>query len=296
MSKRVHVRQSIGGCYSGVGLEACAAIQTEKECVDDITLGPALAHGRTAAVYAWGDGRVLKLFCDGFTERAVEHEAEVARAIHACGQPAPAVHDVVCVSGRYGIVYERVDGPTMLDMLRQKPWRLLRYARQLATLQAHMHACAGPSEIPPQRERLAGRIRRADALPDDVRDGVLSALADMPEGDRMCHGDLHPGNIVLTAMGPVIIDWMDATRGNSLADVARSSVLIMGFAQEQGAGLLLRPFLRVFHAIYLRQYYSLRPGGKRQVRRWFPIISAARLAEDIPELRQWLLDQVKRAG
>ena len=87
--------------------------------MDDVTLGRALAHGRTAAVYAWGDGRVLKLFNDRFSERAVKHEADVARASHACGQPAPAVHDVVCVSGRYGIVYERVDGPTMLDMLRQ---------------------------------------------------------------------------------------------------------------------------------------------------------------------------------
>lgn len=38
--------------------------------------------------------------------------------------------------------------------------------------------------------------------------------------------DFHPDNVLLAARGPVIIDWPDATRGQPLADVARTSLLL----------------------------------------------------------------------
>src|SRR5215475_12266456 len=33
---------------------------------------------------------------------------------------------------------------------------------------------------------------------------------DMPDGDRLCHGDFHPLNILGNTLDPMIIDWLDA--------------------------------------------------------------------------------------
>ena len=47
----------------------------------EIALGAPLAQGRTAEVFAWDDGHVLKLFRPGWDMDVASHEAEIARAM-----------------------------------------------------------------------------------------------------------------------------------------------------------------------------------------------------------------------
>ena len=48
----------------------------------------------------------------------------------------------------------------------------------------------------------------------------------MPEGDRLCHGDFHPINVLGEVSRPVVIDWPDACRGDPAADLCRSYLLL----------------------------------------------------------------------
>lgn len=262
-------------------------------------LGQPMARGRTADVYAWGDDRVLKLFHEWFPLEDIEYEARIARAVHASGLPVPGVGDIVRVSERNGLLYERVEGPSMLQMVQRKPWQVLHFARRLSALQAEMHAqVPAPlfrADVPAQREKLERKIRQAGALPARLRSAVLAALAVMPGGDRICHGDFHPGNVLLTAKGEVVIDWIDATSGNPLADVARTTIILLGAAESnQIARLFMKAFVRLFHRVYLRSYFSLRPGGEHEYRHWLPIVAAARLSEGMPELESWLIAEARK--
>ena len=83
--------------------------------------GELLARGRTAEVFVWKDGQVLKLFLEKYPAEQVAYEARVTGAIYKAGLPAPAVGGVVEVDGRRGIIFERVDGPSMLQVLRYRP-------------------------------------------------------------------------------------------------------------------------------------------------------------------------------
>jgi len=257
-------------------------------------LGTPIALGRTAEIYAWKDGYIIKLFRDWMTAASVEYEAQVARAVHAARLPVPAVGEVVEINGRLGLVYERVEGMSMLETWRTKPWTLFRFARLLAELHADMHACTVP-ELPSQRQRLENRIRGTEALSADMMRAVLTVLDEMSDGERLCHGDFHPDNILMTAQGPVIIDWMDATRGNPLSDVARTSLLFRVAALPPGtpARWLIEAMRHWFHAAYLKRYFQLRPGDRRQLVTWQPVIAAARLGEDITEERDRLIALVK---
>jgi uncharacterized protein (TIGR02172 family) len=260
-------------------------------------LGRPIAYGRTAEIYAWQQGQILKLFHGWFALDDIRHEAQMAQAIHARGLPVPAVGELVRVDGRYGLVYERVEGPTMWQMFSLRPWRTPHYARRTAELHAEMHARSTNDDIPDQRRKLAGKIRRARPLPAPVGAKALAALESMPLGDRLCHGDFHPGNILMTAQGEVIIDWIDAASGNPLADVARTTVLALGAAEtDQIQGRLEKALVRIFHALYRRRYFQLRPGGQAEYRRWVPIVAAARLSENIPEIEAWLIAQAEGLG
>ncbi len=51
-----------------------------------------------------------------------------------------------------------------------------------------------------------------DALDLSARRGIEAAIERWPnwtddKGSAVCHGDVHPGNIIMTAAGPVLIDW-----------------------------------------------------------------------------------------
>jgi hypothetical protein len=44
--------------------------------------------------------------------------------------------------------------------------------------------------------RLAANIARVNVLDEPRKQVLLTRLADMPEGDRLCHGDFHPINVL----------------------------------------------------------------------------------------------------
>jgi Phosphotransferase enzyme family len=67
--------------------------------------------------------------------------------------------------------------------------------------------------------RLAPDVRQAwtEALPRLL--DACAALIDLDVPDTLIHGDLHPGNIVLTANGHVVVDWSNAAVGNPFVDL-----------------------------------------------------------------------------
>ncbi|MCC6191860.1 MAG: phosphotransferase [Anaerolineales bacterium] len=251
-----------------------------------------IAVGGTAEVYAWEPGWVLKLYFERYETGIAEFEHRIASAICATGLPVPAVGEIVNVSGRAGLLYQKCEGESMGDDLAKHPWRVISYARTLAELQAEMHAKPIQADLAPLRRRLAHKIQEAKPLPEDLRTTALKALEAMPDGDRLCHGDFHPGNILLSRPEPIIIDWIDASIGSPLADVARTSILARGLAAIETQAAWTRRFgIRLLHAVYLHRYFQLRPGRYDEYRRWLPIVAAARLSEGVAGWENWLLAQ-----
>jgi uncharacterized protein (TIGR02172 family) len=246
--------------------------------------GPRIGVGRTAEVYAWGDDQILKLYRADMPREWIYHEARIGHIVAEAGLHAPAIGDTVEVDGRLGIIYERIGGPAMLDALAHQPWRLHSLARQFAQVHVAMHTCMRP-ELPSQRQGLIRAIDYAPGLDDVTRQRILAALDRMPGGESVCHGDYHPGNIILSPRGPIVIDWMTACHGNAVADVARTVLLFrIGVLPEETplAQRLVTPLIRrAFLSAYLRAYRTLQPLSEDEIEAWLPILAAARLSERI---------------
>ncbi len=254
-----------------------------------------IAYGHTAEIYLLQDEQVLKLFYNQYDLEEAKYELKISRAVQTSGLPIPRVGELVQAKGRSGLTYQRVDGIPMLETLLRKPWTGFRYAKRMADLQARMHGLTIHAEMPMLHRRLMNKINRSTVLPNELKTEVVRLLRAMPEGDRLCHGDFHPENIMVTKDGEVIIDWIDATLGNPLADVARTTIIFLGAIEaSQIKNPIMKAFLRVFHGIYLHHYFSRRPGGERDFYRWLPIVAAARTSENITELEKWLLVQAEK--
>lgn len=263
--------------------------------MDERGLDP-IASGRTADVYPWDEGHVLKLYRPGTPPETAEYERLKTAAAHAAGLPVPEAGPVVEVEGRFGLVLERLDGRPMMEMLLQEPDAVEPMARRLASLHLEMHTRAGPEALPDQRARLWAKISRATVLSGAERDAMLAALDGLPGGDRLCHGDFHPGNVILTERGPFIIDWLDASRGNPMADVARTAILFLGQMENPAPGSAPLDAMKRYYRLYLDAYLQRDQGRRAELRRWLPIVAAARLSEGIEEQREWLLQVARTSG
>jgi aminoglycoside phosphotransferase (APT) family kinase protein len=155
--------------------------------------GPLIASGRDGDIFEFGDSLVLRKARDG---RSIEHEARIMVYAAGHGYPVPEVHDVRAKGSE--IVMDRIDGPLMMTLMVKRPWTIPRYASLLADLHDQLHEIPAPDWL------------------GQSSDG----------GDRLVHRDLHPLNVLVTASGPVVIDWANAARGEGLTDVALTYVLL----------------------------------------------------------------------
>lgn len=239
---------------------------------------------------------MLRLARDPRAVKMIEHELLALAAAHEAGAPVPAVGERVTVDGRPGVVLERVDGADLLGRLRARPWTLFQVARTLGLLHAGLHDVLAPDALPALRDQLRRRLG-SGLVPPEVRAAALARLEELPDGDRLLHGDLHPANVLRTSRGCVVIDWTNGARGDAEADVARTLLLVGGGSVPDDAPALLRALLPVLRRSivrgYLRAYRRRRPLDGERVARWRRVWAAARLAEDIPEERAYLLREAR---
>ena len=225
------------------------------------SLGDPVGSGAMSEVFAWDDGRVVKLFLAAY-DFAVERELDCAQAVHRAGVASPAVHGIVEVDGRRGIVYDRVDGPTLLDQLLRSARSPADVGRVLAAVHLAMHAVAVPS-LPDLATVIRARV--GDAA--------------VPAGEIVLHGDFHPGNVIAGPGGEMTIDWVNAHLAPRAADVARTvmAVRYQALRPDQPAEALERE--RAVRARildrYLAAYLAAEPIATEDLASWLARAASA---------------------
>ena len=107
------------------------------------TPGDRVAKGNTSDVFHWSSTTVVKVLRTGIPPEWATQEADITRIARAAGLPAPAVDGIVEVDGRAGIVFERIDGRSMWDLMKATPHELPQLVDALIGLQTAIHG-AGP--------------------------------------------------------------------------------------------------------------------------------------------------------
>ena len=244
--------------------------------------GDLIAVGRTSDVYEFGVGAVVKVPRPEVPDHWAALEASFTAAVGRLGVPAPAVVEVTQIGGRHAVVFERIEGRSMWAHMLERPADVATLAVELARTHRRIFEAGPPTGLEGLVDRMRRKLFESAPLTEREQQDAADELDRLPRGAALLHGDLHPGNVLMAADGPVVIDWFDASIGLPLADVVRSSLLMRptGAASVQphlpGAD---REMLRRLHEAYVREMSDFVTAWSSTVRTWEAVRAASRLAE-----------------
>ena len=91
---------------------------------------------------------------------------------------------------------------------------------------------------PPEAFHLRGWMdtaftRSGDIVPKHIASGILALIDRLQQpGDGLCHGDIHPENVIMTADGPRLIDWTFSIRAPAALDHGFTHISLTEFALD----------------------------------------------------------------
>jgi Ser/Thr protein kinase RdoA (MazF antagonist) len=245
-------------------------------------LGRELGRGVRAVVYAFGADEVVKLPNPETPSAWIRDELRLADAAARAGAPVPAGRRLVEVEGRPGMMCARVHGSSMWEVVNHSPEQAAQLGRDLAQLQLHLFDLSPSYELPDQRDRIRSKIFVAAKRHGSDLLAALDVMHDSGGPMVLCHGDLHPSNVMLAQDGPVIVDWFDTCRGDVAAEVARTSLMVDAIEIITASNTMATPdagAIGRLHDAYLRTVCDALELPSKEVGAWRTVQRVARLAE-----------------
>lgn len=197
------------------------------------SLGEKIGGGAYSDAYSWAPGQVVKLFKPGLPQGMAWFEARMIRAVRAAGVPVAEVFGEVTLDGRFGIVLQRLDGPTLWQLTRTGAVTFEQAGAIVAALAISLHKTPAPPQVLSMREYMESQLRLDDGkLPKQIGPKILALIDRLPPGDGLCHCDLSPGNVIMTAEGPKLVDWISAMRAPAAVDLGFLHVILSELGPE----------------------------------------------------------------
>ena len=220
--------------------------------------------------------RVIKLMNEEYLASDVLNEALNLSIVHETGFPAPMLHEVLKIGGKWAIVADYIEGKTLAEMMMENPAETDRYIERLVDIQLNMHTFTA-RRLRHLRDKMHDKINNSD-LDATTRYELHIRLNGLPSHNKLCHGDFLPGNVIITPDDRAyVIDWSHATQGNASADAARTYLRFKLAGDDDHAEK------------YLALFCGKSNTARRYVQKWMAIVAASQLVKNKPQEREFLM-------
>lgn len=257
-----------------------------------------IGRGGQADIYELDNNKVLRVIRNPKDEKHLLTEMTVLKSLKEKGKSVPTVYEFIKIDKKPAIIMERLYGETMLTDIQRKPFSLLKQAEKLATYQMEVDNSAEELNLLSIKKRAHYLISNTELLTDEMKKFILTILDDLPEGNDICHGDFHPGNIILSKNNYFIIDWFGATSGRKLSDIAHTYLLLKNTPKIPGMPNIQYMITKLFGKILSKKYITtinkLDPFSFNEFSKWLLVKAAERVVYGLPSEKDTLIKFINK--
>ena len=245
-----------------------------------------IGNGRTADVIKYDETSVLKLFKPFMKNDFVAQEFQVAFFAFKNNLNTPKPIKIVNEKNRTGIVYNRIIGKSLLQVLSENPLQMSKIACRMAQFHFEINQVKFDDINNLQKKNIKNAIQSVSCLDENDKAKIIEYLFALPDKNNLCHGDFHPDNIMVNEKY-WIIDWMTGSSGNPLCDIARSKLVLETSEIPNSVSILMRIILKLgqkkLARLYVKEYCRIGNIKTKDINIWLLPLYAARLVENLSE-------------
>lgn len=214
-----------------------------------------IAKGNSAEIYKQNENKICKLFYKNYPKQLVEHEFNNAKIIYQLGINTPFPYDIVFIEERYGIIYEKLNGTTLLSKIHTENTNVDFWIEKFVNF--HKNFLKYQSDV---------LLNYKDFLKLFASESVdlIKKIDNLQDGNFVLHGDFHPENVIVDNKSNLfLIDMMNVCKGPMIYDIARTY------------------FLLGYNPIFQERYLSLMGCNIEEIKPYLEVISLVRENEMI---------------
>ncbi len=187
----------------------------------DVSHLDTIGKGVTATVYLLDEDHIVKVFKDIIPMEDIQYEYDCARLVEGLGVKTPCAQEIVSSDEGTGIIYDRVKGITLSDVMQKDKAHLYEYGMQYGHIVKSLHEKQVEGrKLPNAKDNMMKILDDSeDFLTEKEREEVRQYIDLVPPGKNLLHGDIAPVNIMVEDKEMYIIDVPMIMIGNPLFDL-----------------------------------------------------------------------------
>ena len=200
-----------------------------------------IAEGNKKTIYQ-DQAKIVKVFDQSYSKTDVFREVFNHTSVEDISVKVPKLLEVTNVDGKWAIVCEFAGEKTLQNLIDENPSKKEEYLEVLVNVQNKIFENES-TQLNGLKEVLHDKIRLTN-FSATTRYALHNNIDAMPRSYTVCHGNLNPSNVIVADNGEIyVIGWAHATSGYSIADVAKTYLLLLLEDSKETAEKYLEIFL-----------------------------------------------------
>ena len=204
-----------------------------------------IGEGSNGIVYQINPDTIIKVYKNPDALEDIKHERELAKTALVMGINTAIPFDVVKVDDKYGAVFELLSSSSLTKLIKSDPDNRDKYIKVYADFLKEIHETdVKPGLLPSAKQQTLGRIEWLETHIDkDVYKKLHAMVEEIPESDKMVHGDYHTSNVHYDGNEAVLLDMDTLSVGDPIFDFAAIYLAYEGFGELDPNGV--EKFLKI---------------------------------------------------
>lgn len=184
-----------------------------------------LARGGEADIYDLGGGKILRLSRKSMVQTA-ETEQQLFQILEENHISVPHLYEAVEIGGRQGRIMQKISGESLMEHIVRHPLMRGDEMKKFVSLQLRLGRIKCGDGLYTLGDMFRHFLAQEAPVSAEILEFMKKVWKELPQENFICHGDFHPGNILLENKKYYLIDWSGAYRGRFAADIAHSYILM----------------------------------------------------------------------